>query len=184
MGTLRITGGTYRGRKIVVSEGSLEIRPPMDRMRESIFSILGDIDGATVLDIFSGSGIFSFEALSRGAVSAFCVEKDKNKIHALKKNADLLGVKIQCWAMPAEYYIKRANSDFDLVFCDPPFPYRFKNELLLAIAEKQLIRPKGRLVFHFPQEDKLDEAAGDLKLYDTRKYGRSCVNIYQSDSIS
>lgn len=184
MGVLRITGGAFRGRKILVSEGSLEIRPPMDRMRESIFSILGDIEGATVLDIFSGSGIFSFEALSRGAVSALCVEKDKHKIHSLRKNADLLGVKIQCWAMPAEYYIKRANSDFDLVFCDPPFPYRFKNELLLAIAEKHLVRSMGRLVFHYPQEDRLDETLGDLRLLDSRKYGRSCVSIYQADKIS
>ncbi len=179
MGTLRITGGELKGRIIHVAEGSLAIRPPMDRMRESLFSILGDISGARIADIFAGSGIFSFEALSRGALSALCVEKDKAKIAALKKNAMLLGVSIKTAAIPAEVFIKRASESFTLVFMDPPFPYRFKNELLCEIAESKLLAPQSRLVFHFPQEDSLIENVTGLKLLTNRKYGRSCINIYQ-----
>mgnify|MGYP000468806474 CR=1 FL=1 len=179
MGTLRITGGILKGRIIQVSAGILEIRPPMDRMRESIFSILNDISGMSVLDIFAGSGIFSFEALSRGASSALCIEKDKTKIASLKKNAMLLGVSLQCKALPAELFIKRSKESFDLVFCDPPFPYKYKPELLNEISSSNVIAPNGKLVFHYPQEDVLPESLSGLVLETTRKYGRSCINIYQ-----
>lgn len=179
MGTLRITGGILKGRMIQVSTGILEIRPPMERMRESIFSILNDVAETRVLDIFAGSGIFSFEALSRGAQSALCIEKDKTKMTTLKKNALLLGVAVQCKALPAELFIKRSNESFDLVFCDPPFPYRFRKELLNAIASSNVIAPLGRLVFHYPQEDTVPETVPGLTLLTTRKYGRSCINVYQ-----
>ncbi|HPD80092.1 MAG TPA: 16S rRNA (guanine(966)-N(2))-methyltransferase RsmD [Spirochaetales bacterium] len=179
MGTLRITGGELKGRIIRFAEGSLEIRPPMDRMRESVFSILGDITGSYIADIFAGSGIFSFEALSRGELSALCIEKDKAKIAALKKNAMLLGVSLKALAIPAEVFIKRASESFNLIFMDPPFPYKFKNELLSSIAQSNLLTTNGRLVFHFPQEDTLLDNVTGLKLLTTRKYGRSCINIYQ-----
>jgi 16S rRNA (guanine966-N2)-methyltransferase len=64
---MRITGGKYRGRIVEVPKGTLEIRPAMDRMRESVFAVLGDLSGLSFLDLFSGSGIIAMEAASRGA---------------------------------------------------------------------------------------------------------------------
>ena len=76
---MRITGGTLCGRIIKCPDGI--IRPAMDRMRESLFSILGDLTGKSFLDMFAGSGILSLEAASRGATKIDLVEKDKLKIN-------------------------------------------------------------------------------------------------------
>ena len=74
---MRITGGIYRGRRIVCPPGI--IRPAMDMMRESLFSILGPLEGMSFLDLFSGSGCVGIEAASRGASLVHLVEKDRQK---------------------------------------------------------------------------------------------------------
>ena len=81
---MRITGGLYRGRTILCPPG--EIRPAMDRMRESLFSILGDISQAPFLDLFSGSGLVGIEAASRGAQPVHLVELDAGKKATILKN--------------------------------------------------------------------------------------------------
>ena len=81
---MRITGGTLKGRIIECPDGI--IRPAMDRMRESVFSILGDLTGKSWLDLFSGSGTIAIEAASRGATHIELCEKDKIKTPTLLKN--------------------------------------------------------------------------------------------------
>ena len=77
--TMRITGGKYCGRKVIIPNGELEIRPAMDRMRESLFAILGPLDGVSFCDLFSGSGCVGLEAASRGAKLVHLVEMDRAK---------------------------------------------------------------------------------------------------------
>ena len=84
--TMRITGGRYCGRKVIIPTGELEIRPAMDRMRESLFSILGPLDGASFCDLFSGSGCVGLEAASRGATTVHLVEMDRAKREVMEKN--------------------------------------------------------------------------------------------------
>ena len=119
---MRITGGKYRGRTIDVEKGSLEIRPAMDRMRESVFAILGDLTGLSFLDLFSGSGILALEAASRGASPVACVEKDLDKFPALLKNVSIAEERIECHSMPVERFLLRNHRPFSIVFCDPPLP--------------------------------------------------------------
>ncbi|MFO7781796.1 MAG: RsmD family RNA methyltransferase, partial [Spirochaetia bacterium] len=109
---MRVTGGEYGGRRIDVPPG--EIRPAMDRMRESVFSILGSalgsLQGTTVLDLFSGSGSMALEALSRGARSAVLVERDRGKAKVVRQN--LSYVEPERWKLviaPVERYLKRAR---------------------------------------------------------------------------
>jgi 16S rRNA (guanine966-N2)-methyltransferase len=90
MSTLRITAGSLRGRRVPVPKG--DVRPTSERARQAYFNIIGDrIEGARFLDLFAGSGIFSFEALSRGAASATAVDRNTEQI---AKTAAELGVKI------------------------------------------------------------------------------------------
>ena len=84
---MRITGGTLKGRTIPVPPGV--IRPAMDRMRESVFAVLGDLSGSSFLDLFSGSGIIILEAASRGAVYLEAVEADRIKWKTLISNVSL-----------------------------------------------------------------------------------------------
>lgn len=172
---MRITGGMLKGRIAAVPPG--EIRPAMDRMRESVFSVLGDLHGLSFLDIFSGSGIIALESVSRGASPVEAVEKDPVKRRTLLKNVSMSPVRISCRFMAAELYVKRAKSSFDIIFCDPPFPYRFKGDLLRAIAASPLVRPGSRILLHRPREDAIGEI-DKLPLVMSKVYGRSIVDFF------
>ncbi len=178
---MRITGGVLGGRRIVCPAGEMEIRPAMDKMRESVFAILGgNLEGSTFLDLFSGSGVVGIEAWSRGARDVVLVEKDAAKRRILAENALLTegGAKIRI--MPVERYLKFAKEGpFDYVFLDPPFPYRFKAQLLHLLAGSDLLAPGGVALIHHPREDRLPEEAGGLVLFDRREYGRSVVRFYR-----
>jgi 16S rRNA (guanine(966)-N(2))-methyltransferase RsmD len=178
---MRITGGALRGRRIGISGGV--IRPAMDRMRESVFGALGDLTGLSFLDIFSGSGIIALEAASRGADPVEAVEQDPLKRKTLLENVAIAPVPVQCRFMAAELYVKRAKKRFDLIFCDPPFPYRFKRELIRNIARSPLMGPGSRLLLHRPRNDAereglADPAPGTLEKIQSREYGRSIVDFF------
>ena len=165
-----------RGRQVKVPAG--QIRPAMDRMRESVFAVLGELDGVSFLDMFSGSGIIALEAASRGAAYIEAVEADPLKRKTLLENSSLSPVRINCKFMPAELYIQRAKRGFDVVFCDPPFPYKYRRELLGSIASSCLVKEGSRLLLHAPREDSIETLPQNLRLYDCREYGRSVVNFY------
>lgn len=178
---MRVTGGKYCGRTISVERGSLEIRPAMDRMRESVFAILGDLTGLSFLDLFSGSGILGLEAVSRGAFPVACIEKDADKFPTLLKNVSIAEERIECHSMPVERFLLRNRQAFSIVFCDPPFPYRFRGELLGRLAAGPSVAPGGRVLIHFPKEDRLADRYASLGLVDERSYGRSLVRFYRKD---
>jgi 16S rRNA (guanine(966)-N(2))-methyltransferase RsmD len=174
----------------MVPEGS--IRPAMDRMRESVFAVLGDLTGLSFLDLFSGSGIIALEAASRGAEPVEAVEMDKLKRKTLLKNVLMAPVQINCRFMAVELYVKRTKRTFNVIFCDPPFPYQYKRELAAAIASSPLMASGSRLLIHRPREKA--SAAGDpvwpapmqetgaipnLTLRDRREYGRSVVDFFE-----
>ena len=173
---MRITGGTLKGRQVKIPGGT--IRPAMDKMRESIFAILGDLSGLSFLDIFSGSGIVAIEAASRGAAYIEAVEMDPLKRKSLLENVAISPTRIHCRFMAAELYIKRGKKPFDLIFCDPPFPYKFKSELIQSIAESALVKEGSRLLIHRPKED-LIKNWEKIRLEDNREYGRSVVDFYR-----
>jgi 16S rRNA (guanine(966)-N(2))-methyltransferase RsmD len=176
---VRITGGKYRGRSVDVPKGGLEIRPAMDRMRESVFAVLGDLAGLSFLDLFSGSGILALEAASRGASPVACVEKDAAKFALLLDNVSLAEERIECKSMPVERFLLRNKTPFSIVFCDPPFPYRYRVELLERLAESPSTAPGGLVLIHYPAEDPVPDAVGTLRAEDMREYGRSRVMFYR-----
>jgi 16S rRNA (guanine966-N2)-methyltransferase len=178
MSGLRITGGMLKGRRIEVPKGDFEIRPAMDRMRESLFSILGSLEGLSFLDLFAGSGIMALEAASRGASPVHCVERDRDKLGLLIKNVSMSKERIQCHCVPAERFILRSEKSYDIIFCDPPFPYAHKADIIRSISEKGTLNPGGLLLIHYPSEEVLPNESGTLKKCDERTYGRSIVRFY------
>jgi 16S rRNA (guanine966-N2)-methyltransferase len=173
---VRITGGSLVGRKVAVPPGV--IRPAMDRMRESVFAILGPLEGVQFLDLFAGSGIMSLEAVSRGAVNAVLVERDNGKRSVIVKNQELAPNQTTLIIAPVERFVARCRDVFDLVFMDPPFNYRFKADLIGRIAKRGLVAEGGRLAIHFPFPESLPEREGSLVLQDERRYGGSMVRFY------
>jgi 16S rRNA (guanine(966)-N(2))-methyltransferase RsmD len=162
------------------------IRPAMDRMRESVFAMLGSsgsLAGASFLDLFSGSGVIALEAASRGASRIEAVEGDPLKRKTILANAALAleaepPVKIQCRLMSVELYLRRLagkTEKFDYIFCDPPFPYKYKNDIIRGIVQTNLLGEAAVLMIHHPRTEDLSFTG--LKLVERRLYGRSAVEF-------
>jgi 16S rRNA (guanine(966)-N(2))-methyltransferase RsmD len=166
-------------------------------MRESLFAVLDNAKDAgngvgagsagggglfqkSFLDLFSGSGIIALEAFSRGASPVEAVENDAGKRAVLLANAALAGNALRCRFIPVERYVSRAKErSFDYIFCDPPFPYRYKRELISAIAASPLMRAESRLIIHYPRGDECGGSYDSLRLLERKSYGRSTVDFLQ-----
>lgn len=177
---MRITGGIYRGRRVKCPKG--EIRPAMDKMRESLFSILGDLNGYSFLDIFSGSGIVAIEAASRGATHVEAVELDRRKKKTILENLSIAETVPKLWMMSADQFIHRSRRKFDIIYLDPPFPMAGKQRLVKLISQKNLLENEGVCIIHHPSEEKWEDEIGSLFLKDKRKYGRSILHFYRKQS--
>lgn len=180
---MRITGGKLKGRLTDTPNGRMAIRPAMDRMRESIFDIIGsDLPGKSFLDLFSGSGTIAIEAASHGATDISLCEMDKAKARTVLGNVAMteeIGVRIDCHFMAVELFLKRCKKQFDYIFLDPPFPYKFRQELVETIGRRELLTENGKVLIHHPQEDPLPEELCGLICFDRRIYGRSIVDFFK-----
>jgi 16S rRNA (guanine(966)-N(2))-methyltransferase RsmD len=155
----------------------------MAQMRESVFASLGDLYGKSFLDIFSGSGIIALEAASRGAGPVEAVENDPLKRKTLLENVSISPVRIHCRFISAELYVQRGKVPFDFVFLDPPFPYKYKWELLSRIAASQLVSRGSAVLMHRPRQDYQKENIAALERTDSREYGRSTVDFFKIVSV-
>ena len=140
---LRVIAGTARGRRLVAPDGD-HVRPTKDIAREAMFSALdarGRLDGASVLDLYAGTGALAIEALSRGAGSAVLVEWDRTALAAIRTNVEVLDddVRVEIVARDARRFLAGGpppDAPFDLVFVDPPYntPDEEITAVLAAVA--------------------------------------------------
>lgn len=139
-GRIRIIGGKWKGRKLDVANRP-GLRPTMDRVRETLFSWLGrDVVDRRVLDLFSGTGALSFEALSRGAASATLIERDRAAAGVLRAAATRLGANCRVHVVSAPQWLRRQREwDWDLVFVDPPFDTRLGAETLALLRTRNVL---------------------------------------------
>ena len=177
---MRVTGGKYLSRQVKCPKGV--IRPAMDRMRESLFSILGNINDKSFLDLFSGSGIIGIEAASRGAAPVYFVEKDRIKKRIIHENTDMIETEKKVFIMSVERFISITREKYDLIFLDPPFPMGKKQELVLSVSRKDILADDGVLMIHHPSEEKWPETVGNLEIIDRRKYGRSILLFFRKNN--
>jgi 16S rRNA (guanine966-N2)-methyltransferase len=112
--------GEYGGRRLAAAPASAT-RPTADRVREALFSMLGDVSGLRVLDLFAGSGALGIEALSRGAASATFVESDARAASVVRENLAALGAGGVVRRQDALAFLAAAEGVFDLVLADPPY---------------------------------------------------------------
>ena len=148
-------------------------------MRESVFSILGDLTGLSFLDLFTGSGVVALEAVSRGAGPVTAVERDKGKRTIITRNFTITDTPPHLILTPAERFVATCRDQYQIAFLDPPFDYRFKGDLIRRIARRNIVAPGGQLLIHYPHPESLPERSGGLVASDERKYGRSRVKFYR-----
>ena len=180
---MRIIAGKLRGRKLIAPPGR-KVRPTGDRMKESIFSALGEAcKGARVLDLFAGSGALGLEALSRGAASVTFVEKNRAVIASLEENVRLLGVEADCEIICADVFpfLEKLNKgdDFDLVLADPPFASGFAGRVFSWWL--QSCCRSSILVLECPENE--ISLPGDIPVRElkTARFGQSTYSIYLAE---
>ena len=171
---MRVVAGTFKGRRLSAPRG-MRTRPTADRVREALFSMLGDVGGARVLDLYAGSGALGIEALSRGAASAVFVERDARAAAAIERNLGSLGVEAPVVRQDALRFLARADGAFDLVFCDPP--YDSASRLARPLAERlpALIAEDARIV---TESDKRNPLELPFPLLVERDYGDTRIAIH------
>ena len=117
---MRVVAGEFGGRRLAAPPAR-GTRPTADRVREALFSMLGDVSGLRVLDLFAGSGALGIEALSRGAASATFVESDPRAAAVIRENLAALGAEGEVKRQDAVVFLAAQRGTFDLVLADPPY---------------------------------------------------------------
>ena len=158
---LRIIAGKFRGRKIIFSDQNVKLRPTMDRVRETLFNWLAPyIVGADCLDLFAGSGVFSFEAISRGANFSLAVEYNYDTYHNIIQNRNKLEIKQQIFHIIHQDVLLFLNNNlqyrkFNIIFLDPP--YNQHKEMLLeslyGLINNNLLQPNSKIYFECNTND-------------------------------
>jgi len=174
---MRVTGGLYGGRTVKCPPG--EIRPSMDSRRESLFSILGNLEGDSFLDLFAGSGVVAIEAASRGAEPVLLIEKDRGKKKVILENLAIVKSDISLWMMDARRYIDTAKTTWDIIYADPPFPFTGRKDILLQIDKNNILVDRGIIIMHHPSTDTWEDTVGNFELFDVRKYGGSVLSFFR-----
>jgi len=178
-----VVGGFVRGRRLGVPPGK-GVRPTQDRIREALFSILGDtVEGSIVLDAFAGSGALGIEALSRGAERAvFCDEKHEC-VHAIRENLrkcelDGRAVVFRTRLPEGLARIREALAEpCDLVFLDPPYGAEGKERILEGLHRFALLKERARIVFEHAQKDAFACVPAGFVVEGERRYGDTLLTF-------
>ena len=178
---MRIISGTAKGTKLYTLEG-LETRPTLDRVKESLFNIISfDIPGATVLDLFSGSGAIGLEFASRGAQKVYLCDKSKGACEIIKKNIAKthLEEKVELYQ---EDFIKAIekliNKKMDIIYLDPPYKTDFIKIAIYELIKNKILKPDTLIIAETDEKEKIEKQIEEIKnieIIDKRKYGRANI---------
>lgn len=175
---MRVITGTAKGITLLSPDGDDKVRPTTDRVKEALFSIINfDIEGATVCDLFAGSGQLGIEALSRGAASCVFCDCDRISVNLIKENLKkcrlLENSRVEC--TKHDVFLKNHTAEFDIIFIDPPYSLGiFNSAAALAMGK---IRKNGLIIVEHPTDFALENLNGFLRK--DYKYGKIAVTVYR-----
>jgi len=181
---MRVIAGELKGQRLVAPRG-WKVRPTSDRVREAVFSILGDrVECARVVDLYCGTGALAIEALSRGAASAVLVDRDTRPALGnvqrlgLEERAELVRADVGRWL--AQVSASSAAGKFDLVFVDAPYRLADRVTQDLNTHLPQLLAEGGRAVVESGARRPLQ--VDSLEPLRQRRYGAADVTVYGARS--
>lgn len=177
MAKLRVSGGELRGRRLAGPRRGDEMRPTTERTREAVFSMLGDVSGARVLDLFCGTGALGIEALSRGAAEATLVDSSPGLAQRNVDDLELAGRARVVRSDASGYLDRTPEASFDLVLCDPPYALADRLVQDLDPGLRRALAPGGRLML----ETAPGAPALSLPLVTERAYGDTLVRIHSAE---
>ncbi len=174
---MRVVAGELKGRRLVSPpRRAAAVRPTADRVREALFSILGDVQGASVLDLFCGTGALGIEALSRGAGHAVLVDA---RTSLANRNVSQLGLRDRCEVVRSDVprFLRRAAGRFDLIFCDPPYRLADRLEGELDSLVPARLAEGGRLITESAAQRPLELSP---PLVTERRFGDTVIRIHRA----
>jgi 16S rRNA (guanine966-N2)-methyltransferase len=172
---VRVVAGLARGRRLE-TDARPGLRPTLDRVREALFSILGDVTGFSVLDLFAGTGALGIEALSRGAAQAVFVERDAATVGLIRRNLEATGLagraRLQALELPDGLpQIAAQHQPFDLILVDAPYDGDARDHTLSHAAMPTLLAADGRMVVEHDVRRPPPTDIPALEITDQRRYG-------------
>lgn len=183
---MRIISGISRGRRLATVKGR-SLRPTSDRVKESIFNILGkEMEAQNVLDLFSGTGNLGIEALSRGAKRAVFVERARDALRMIQKNLFQCGFSDQAEIIPKEVnraigILEAKGESFDLILMDPPYEKGWVERTLLKLCCHTIYHEGSILVIEHGRREPLPQKTGRWRLIKQRMIGDTTISILQAD---
>ena len=170
-----ITGGKYKGRKIIAPDEKIT-RPTLSKVRQGVFntlfSIIGDFQGKSFLDLFGGSGIMGLEAYSRGFEDVVVFEKNPKIAQVLKKNYEIVGLRPNLKIGDSLKLLKKIDRSFDVVYLDPPY-YSGVYEEVFSLLRKAELKDTIIIAEHSEQL-----GIEDFSLIKEKNYGGKLVSFY------
>jgi 16S rRNA (guanine966-N2)-methyltransferase len=174
-----------RGRRLSVPRGR-EIRPTSDRVREALFSLIGqDLRGVAVLDLFAGTGALGIEALSRGADRAVFVDRAPGALAVVRRNLERCGLADRAELVRHDLLRglpRRTTAPgqvFDLAFLDPPYGRELADPLLTPLARTGLLVPDALVVVETGAGEGLRIHPGSMRLLESRAYGDTRIHLFR-----
>ena len=186
---MRVISGKYRGRKLKGPDG-LELRPTGDRLKETLFNVIGaGVSGSVVLDVFGGSGAIGIEALSRGAREAVFIENASAGCRLIRHNLELCGISsgyriIQQDVFAAMRFLARQDFKANIVFFDPPYDFKPYRDLLEITFNRNLLRQPARVVIEHHRKAILPDAADGYRRSRVIRQGDHCLSFYEEAKSS
>lgn len=183
---MRVITGTAKGLQLKAPAG-FETRPTADRVKESIFNILGNIVyEADVLDLFAGTGNLGIEALSRGAKHATFIDHNTKSIQTIRENLHYTKLfqsarVLQSDADKALSQLIRAGIRFDMIFCDPPYNKGFVSSMVKCFMEYPVLASGGILVLEHSKHEIPELNTSALEWKRTEKYGETLVSFFRQN---
>ncbi len=184
---MRVIAGEFRGRRLDRIEG-MDIRPTSDKVKEALFSILGDsIIDSVFLDLFGGTGGIGIEALSRGAKHVIFIDANIKSIKVLKGNLDNLNIKGNAEVFHTDYAtaigkLYNFKKQFDIIFIDPPYRVGMAQNALEAIDKNPILTQTGLIVVEHDSGDDMPQSIGRLHKYRIKKYGNTSLSFYTTSN--
>ena len=174
---MRIVGGKYRHRIIIYPDDATHTRPTKDRVREAIFSAIGDISNARVLDLYAGSGAMGIEALSRGASHCTFVDISLVAIKTIKENLNNLKIDNNEYEVIKNKDINAIESfknKFDLIILDPPYEEGQYELIVNLLKEKDLLNEHAIIVMEANRSIKLE----NIDYIKNKEYHYGEINVF------
>ena len=180
---MRVITGTAKGRRLETLAGN-DVRPTTANVKEAVFSIIQfSVEDSVFLDAFAGSGQMGIEALSRGARTAYFIDKSRKSMETVKRNLDAAGLSDRAVTKNTDTlgFLSETSERFDIAFLDPPYRTGLLEKAPLKTAD--VMNKSGYIICEHPVDEKIPDEVGNFAAKKNYRYGKIAVTVYSHKGV-